>query len=74
MWTDGRTHMTKLIVDFRNFANAPKKPLPLTRFEEFPAVFIHARDQYIKQSFQTNIVLPDDGTLRPETCKSLWFL
>ena len=26
--TDGQTHMTKLIVAFRNFANAPKK-LPL---------------------------------------------
>jgi hypothetical protein len=25
MWTDGRTDMTKLIVAFRNFANAPKK-------------------------------------------------
>ena len=24
--TDGRTDMTKLLVDFRNFANAPKKP------------------------------------------------
>jgi hypothetical protein len=27
--TDGRTHMTKLIVDFRNFAKAPN----ITRFE-----------------------------------------
>ena len=25
-WTDGRTHMTKLVVAFRNFAKAPKKP------------------------------------------------
>jgi len=25
MWTDGRTNMRKLIVTFRNFANAPKK-------------------------------------------------
>jgi len=24
MWADGRTDMTKLIVAFRNFANAPK--------------------------------------------------
>jgi hypothetical protein len=24
--TDGRTHMTKLIVDFRHFANAPENP------------------------------------------------
>ena len=24
-WTDGQTHMTKLIVAFRNFAKAPKK-------------------------------------------------
>jgi len=31
MWTDGRTDMTKLIVAFRNFANAPKegKTVPL---------------------------------------------
>jgi hypothetical protein len=28
MWTDGRTDMTKLIVDFRNFAKAPKKGAP----------------------------------------------
>jgi hypothetical protein len=25
MWTDGRTDMTKLIVVFRYFANAPRK-------------------------------------------------
>jgi hypothetical protein len=25
MWTDGLTDMTKLIVVFRNFANAPKQ-------------------------------------------------
>jgi len=25
MWKDGRTDMTKVIVTFRNFANAPKK-------------------------------------------------
>jgi hypothetical protein len=25
--TDGQTDMTKLIVAFRNFANAPKKPV-----------------------------------------------
>jgi len=24
--TDGRTHMTKLIIDFRHFANAPENP------------------------------------------------
>jgi hypothetical protein len=24
-WTDGQTHTMKLIVAFRNFANAPKK-------------------------------------------------
>ena len=24
-WTDRQTHVTKLIVTFRNFANAPKK-------------------------------------------------
>ena len=26
--TDGQTHMTELIVAFRNFANAPKKKKP----------------------------------------------
>jgi len=24
-WMDGQTDMTKLIVDFRNFSNAPKR-------------------------------------------------
>ena len=28
--TDGRTDMTKLIVAFRNFANAPKNARPVT--------------------------------------------
>jgi len=28
MWTDGRTDMTKIIVVFRNFANASKKRDP----------------------------------------------
>jgi len=31
-FADGRTDMTKLIVAFRNFANAPKKTAILTNF------------------------------------------
>jgi hypothetical protein len=31
--TDGRTDMTKLIVDFRNFVNALKNSLPLPAME-----------------------------------------
>jgi hypothetical protein len=31
MRTDGRTDMTKLIVTFRNFANAPKKKIKIEK-------------------------------------------
>ena len=31
-WTAGRTGMTKVMVTFRNFANAPKKQVPRTIF------------------------------------------
>jgi len=40
--TDGRTHITKLIVDFRSFANAPKivKYITYTILEKEISVYI----------------------------------
>jgi hypothetical protein len=35
--------------------------------EEFAVVLIHVRDQYIKQSFNAIIVLPDDWPVKLET-------
>ena len=34
--------------------------------------YLHARDQYIVQSFYTVIALPEDGPIRPETCTTWW--
>jgi len=45
-------------------------PLYILYTEEFPLAVLHARVQYIKQSFHTITVLPDDGPVRPETCSS----
>ena len=36
--------------------------------EEFSAVLLHARDQYIKQLFYT-ILLPDYGPIMPNACR-----
>jgi hypothetical protein len=36
-------------------------PLCLLCTEELPVVFLHAKDQYINQSFYTVFVLPDEG-------------
>jgi len=36
--------------------------------EEFLAVLLHARDQYIKQLFYT-ILLPDYGPIMPSVCR-----
>ena len=45
MWTDGQTDMTKLIVGFRNFANAPKNVNILNTIE------------YIEDWFKPNFAL-----------------
>jgi len=42
--------------------------------EECAFVLIHARDQYIQQSLNAIVVLPDDAPVRPATCRSWWFL
>jgi hypothetical protein len=38
MWTEGRTDMTKLIIAFRNFANAPKNRL----LHQSSPTYVHA--------------------------------
>lgn len=45
-------------------------PLYILYNEEFPAVFLRTKEQYIKQSLCTSIVLPEDGPVRSETCRS----
>ena len=44
---DGRTDMTKLIVAFRNFANAPKKKTThMTLYKEIIAVCFYSHTKY----------------------------
>jgi len=51
-WTDGRTDMTKSIVAFRDFANAPKS-IPLTD-EQFVTTHRHI----IVQETEQNLIDP----------------
>ena len=60
--TDGRTDMTKLIVAFRNFANAPAKSKEQPRFLVFP----HAR-LYLSSTKVTCVWKVSFGTLAKYT-------
>jgi hypothetical protein len=37
---------------------------------EFPAVLLQPRDQYIKKLFSAIVLLSDDGPIKPKACRS----
>jgi hypothetical protein len=64
MWTDGRmdgqTDKTKLIVAFRNFANAPKTTI--LRILYYSDIYLNQMIQQNKYHIHIFIVFPDDGS------------